>query len=843
MLLRLPLLLCFALIGSLAAYADEAAPPTEQAVEQLAPSDWLVLPRVGDYRRTAFHQDPIEAAWVLGAFEPPQAGDEVRGAGGRTAEWRRGTAEHRGRAFSGGYAYAEFEQREAGVWLLDARGAAAVCLNDQWVVGDPYGLGAFQPPVVLEEGVNRVLVHLADSSARPRFLPVGSEPFLLPASTVLPNYTPGEKQRRHGRVLLVNPTSDPLRGYAMVTRVAEEEPTLTPLPEIGPLAVYAAPLVFDTAETTGGDTQQLRVELLGATESEAATTFRYETSIASVDGALQTRTFVSQIDGAAQPYTVRLPDDRANARGVVLLLHDAGESHAEAAARIDEQTAPPLSDWIVVAPAGRGRFGSDWEAWSARDAIEALDDFQSDENLGSLPVVVAGRGMGGHGALALATTYPMRFAGVGAHDAWISHASLGRSAQTPTDAGPIRRLLDRPPAADDPDAKLTNLSRLSVGIGVSEDASPALVTDAHRFRERLGEFHTSYAYREGVRFGETIAEVLPTIADSRDIGTPDRIDYCVRAGFGPSSVAWARIEAPRRQGQLSRIELRRDTSDATIIGSTENVQRLVLTDRDFADEQEPTVVLDGSKPIVWRRSARRPELRLVRDERGAWQASRSRWPRSNKSVRRPGGFASAFANRPLLVYATGGADAEKAWAAAKARYDAQLFLYRFNGRLDVVADRDFRLASEPDRNVVFYGNESTNSAARFWLQAASVHARRGVVEVWPTDERRDARPESGDDLGVLMVTPRPQFVRRPSAEEVRLATAALIGGTGIRGMRATTRLRYFWSGIAYPDVSLFDATAIGVRDELEPADIRAAGYLSPDWDVASGELIWREIAL
>ena len=56
------------------------------------------------------------------------------------------------------------------------------------------------------------------------------------------------------------------------------------------------------------------------------------------------------------------------------------------------------------------------------------------------------------------------------------------------------------------------------------------------------------------------------------------------------------------------------------------------------------------------------------------------------------------------------------------------------------------------------------------------------------------------------------------------------------GLKLTTQLPYFTSGVAYPDCLLLDA-----RSLVEgPSGLLAAGYFGPDWDVESGEFAWRD---
>jgi hypothetical protein len=67
----------------------------------------------------------------------------------------------------------------------------------------------------------------------------------------------------------------------------------------------------------------------------------------------------------------------------------------------------------------------------------------------------------------------------------------------------------------------------------------------------------------------------------------------------------------------------------------------------------------------------------------------------------------------------------------------------------------------------------------------------------------------------------------------------VVAGTGPVGMRLTDRLRYFISGVAYPDLMIFGP---GVLTD-GTSDIRAWGYFGPDWKLDSGDFAWRDSSL
>ncbi len=108
------------------------------------------------------------------------------------------------------------------------------------------------------------------------------------------------------------------------------------------------------------------------------------------------------------------------------------------------------------------------------------------------------------------------------------------------------------------------------------------------------------------------------------------------------------------------------------------------------------VDVDGTRIDV----APSPDGRLHLEKAAeGWRASAPPDP-SRKGPARNGGFKDAFRHRVVLVYGTRGTPDENARAFNKARFDAEMFWYRGNGTLDVVADTAFDAATSRDRNVV-----------------------------------------------------------------------------------------------------------------------------------------------
>lgn len=835
----------------------------------IAPEDWLVLPRVGDYRRAPLHIDPIEAQIARGEWAAPTLEGVVPKARGGNALWRADEAP-RSADLAGGYAYAEFDSPAAGVMLLEAAGCAAVCLNGEWLPGDPYAYGWFRPPASVVEGKNWVLVHLARPSAKPRFTRPKTPIALLAKQATLPDLlpAPGGKAKLWASVPMVNATNEPLTDAELRVHWEGDEPKTTPLRSIASRLV--TPISFELPpirkEIVAGTSLILKVEVVQP-DGEAEPTV-----LAAADLSVQTvtpserrvETFYSQLDGSVQPYAVLPATGGAQEAGLLVALHDAGQTTT---ACLDGYE--PREGVHVIAPTGRGRWAFDWEDWSRLDAIEAIEAFEKRRRSAGKPidadrVALTGRGMGGHGALSLATLEPDRFAAVGVVDGWISFFTQGGSATTPLDAEPIAKLLGRQAAANDPLRALVNLSGMGVSVlHTGRDRVP--VEESRYLRERLGGFHNDFAYREPTA-GEAADDLLAEQQDwlikrrRRDGAgeeAVERLEFSTPHVGALATHGWVTLLAADLQGEVAGVRLRRDLSRREIDGTTNNARRLRISFADWPSTEEKTPIrlrLDGGAWIEFTPGRDGDTLALACDEQGVWQKApditrggMTRFAGLFKAPIRPGGFDSVFASRPVLVYGTRGSKEEQSWAAAKARYDAHLFLYRGAGRLDVVADTAFNAAQTgtsedsrvldlrtPRRSVVLYGNRSTNSA---WtvLRREAFQRRQRTIRLEAGNAWVGKRPEAGDDLAMLAV--RPRFGGRRSS-------IGVVGGTGIVGMRMTTRLRYFWSGVEYPDLLIYGPGCLAPAADAPPsADVRAAGYFDADWGIDSGGILWRDPAI
>lgn len=176
---------------------------------------------------------------------------------------------------------------------------------------------------------------------------------------------------------------------------------------------------------------------------------------------------------------------------------------------------------------------------------------------------------------------------------------------------------------------------------------------------------------------------------------------------------------------------------------------------------------------------------------------------SRKTPAQSGPFKLAFQNHFTFVVATHGTPEENAWAANKARFDAEQWYYRGNGLVDII--RDDEAGRYRGRNLILYGHADMNSAWKL-LKNSPILVGRGSVAA-------GGREFSGEDLSAVFLRP----------EGSRLI--GVVAGTGMAGLRTCDRLPYFTSGVAYPDWTVLRTSTLREGSKA----VLGAGFFGNDW--------------
>ncbi|NIO41196.1 MAG: hypothetical protein GTO41_14095, partial [Burkholderiales bacterium] len=123
----------------------------------------------------------------------------------------------------------------------------------------------------------------------------------------------------------------------------------------------------------------------------------------------------------------------------------------------------------------------------------------------------------------------------------------------------------------------------------------------------------------------------------------------------------------------------------------------------------------------------------------------------------------------------------------------------------------------PDRSVILYGNADTNSAWQDLLASCPLQVTRDRVQL---GDKSIADPR----VAALFVYPR---------EDSSSAMIGVVSGTGIQGLRATNRLPYFVSGVAYPDIMLVSADFLDRGTDA----LLGAGFWNSHWQLENAAFV------
>ncbi len=824
-------LISLLLAGGIAAGSRAAAEPPS-IPDTIQPTDWLVLTHPGPGQRQPFFIDRITAAIVRGDWTPPHAGDAVLATDGERHSWQAvtiepgKTLEHA--ALKGGWALTRIRLDRPRRAILRAIGHSIVYVNGTPRVANHYRYGYVMIPILLRAGENELLFRAGRGTLKVTLEPVTHDVMVNMADATLPEAVAGGARTLDAGIVVLNTTTHPIdladsEPINAETAAGDAVPAVHLTPRwMAPLSIAKVPARLPAVRADSGTIRYRVAGSPGGPGRLSRQEATFEIPVRRPD-EFRKVTFVSAIDDSVQYYALRprIGPPVRSAGGLMLHVHGAGD---EAAGYRNLYFA---KNWVsIVGATNRRPFGFDWEDWGRLDAIEVLDHATRLLKPDPSRIYLGGHSMGGHGVWQLGVHYPDRFAAIGPGASWPDFWSYGGeiSYENPT---PVQALLDR--CANPSRTKLLLRNCLHFGVfiihGDADQVVPfALAKDMYK---RLKKFHhdvTLHVQPGGGHVYDATPEVGKDCFDLMELFeffqrharplAPRLVEFVTTCPGVNASCHWVTIEQQQRLLQPSRVKLQIDPGRRVLFGTTENVRRLTLAPAQVLMAGPLTLQLDKSPEI--KLEYRREPIYLSR-EGTTWKITTPPDP-GEKGPHRYGLFKNAFDHHVVLVVGTAGNDEENAWALAKARFDSETFWYRGNGSFNIVLDRDFDPQAQPDHNVVLYGNADTNRAWAALLRNCPIQIRRGTMRV-------GEETFTGDDLGCLMIRPRPGS---------NIACVGVVGGTGPAGMRATDRLSYFVSGIAYPDWIVFRA-AVWERGD---AAVEGAGLFDLGWSLSDTDTAW-----
>lgn len=801
------------LIALLVSPVGVAAQPRGEAAIRLTKG--LFVGDVVKGGRELFRTDPIAYQFATGKFGVPKAGDEVpseatKAEPGKGPVWAEREANDRGEfpeeAGRGGYAWFGVESGSDRVMVLEAAAHSMVYVGAEPRMGDPYASGIVHLPVMLRKGTTPFLFAIG---GRAPFRAVLRAPRadveLDDADLTLPDLVRGEEQDVLFSPLVRNNTPRTVRATIMARVAGRADWADVGALELPPLSISKPALkLAQPVEGVGEDVElSLRVSADGMTD-DLVTRLR-------VRGAAQTRkiTFLDPADGSVQYYgvTAPIPGSRSAHPALVLSLHGAS---VEAISQADAYSPKP--DMWIVCPTNRRPFGFDWEDWGRDNALAALADAEQRFQTDPTRVYLTGHSMGGHGSWQLASLLPGRFAAVAPSAGWISFESYaGAPAPDPAKAlTPAKAMIRRAAATSDTLAMLHNLSSLGVYIvhGDADDNVP--ISEARRMHELLSAFHHDLRFHEEPGAGHwwdqgefgplpgAACVDFPPVFDffARHrlplAGEVREVDFTTVNPAVSASCQWVTVDLQESRLVPSRVRGVLDVVGHRVRLTTTNVASLSIAPV-LADEGGLEAEVDGQRVTI--ESMRAPAT-LTRVG-GGWRVSGAPAPPP------PGTFKAGFRGFNF-VYATGGTAEENAASYAEARFDAEQWWYRGNGRATLIPDTG---AVENLPSCTLYGNRETNRAWASLLGDAPFDVtRRGV---------RLAGNEVAGAGAVLLALHR--------AADGRVI--GVLAPTDEHGVLTCARLPLFTSGVGVPEVLVVTPEVLRSRDS-EPA---CAAMLANDW--------------
>jgi pimeloyl-ACP methyl ester carboxylesterase len=812
------------------------------------------------YGREALYTDAL--AWQLytGSLKQPVEGGEwLVDDKGRHISWQALAADSVGRfiqrrngrggggggfGFGAGYLYLEYIAEKEETVLLHVQGDASLFFNGEAHAGDPYASGWLYIPVRLRKGVNALYIRPGGPVKASIIFP--DKPIQLNVEDpTVPVFVAGsaENASLQGAVVVLNSSSSPLKGAhirAMISgKVAE-----TPLPEVPAMGSRKVAFYFDASAVTVKGKYECTLTLLEKTKSLDEKKLSVEaveegdhysvTFTSGIDGSLQYYAVTPQIrgtaaatspmgpDGPPPPGTVfapntsyvagRAPDGAASSAGPALFL----SVHGAGVEAIGQARAYQSKDWgTLVAATNRRPRGFNWEDWGRLDALEVLAlakaRFHPDERY----IYLTGHSMGGHGTWFLGATYPDKWAAIGACSGYPTLKDYGSHDGVIPDsaASPVEQTLLRASNQSDVIKLASNYKAYGVYILHGDADQVVPVKYARQMRKVLGDFHTDFSYHEvpGAEhwYGNQSVDWKPLFDffkwHSRH---PDSlvndIDFTTSNPGVSAYFRWAGIQQQIRSLEYSRMQLHRN--GPSITGSTANVEVLSLALKDLGKGVKLTVQLDSLAALTYTTQTDVDTIYLHRGV-GGWSMISKPGP-DEKNPIRAGTFKEAFDHRMVLVYGTIGSAEEREWSIGKARYDAETWYYRGNGAVDIVADKEYTPGRYQGRNVILYGNASTNSAWPLLLKDCPIQVKRNELQAG--DQRF-----TGDDLAAYFIRPLPDG----------RTSVAVIAGTGMKGMQAANANQYFAGASGFPDYMIFRLQML----QSGAPGVLMAGFFGNDW--------------
>jgi hypothetical protein len=420
------------------------------------------------------------------------------------------------------------------------------------------------------------------------------------------------------------------------------------------------------------------------------------------------RGYRSKIDGSIQPYGLVIPETVANSRAetpLMVWLLGRGEKRTELAFLAEREAGPPqLTPRNTLALVPYGRFCNATKFAGEADVFEALAAVRAHYRVDANRIAVAGFSMGGGSAWHLATHYP---------GLWAAASPGAGFAETPIFTKALAANKEQRPAweqklwrqyeATGISRNLFNVPTLAYAgeIDGQKEASDlmekAMAGEGLKLERFIGP-QTAHKYHPETK--ESLTKALEALLATGREAQPREIRFSTYTLRYPES-AWVRIEGMGQHWERADIRARLGEKN-TLTVDTKNVTAFSLS-----QINPSAVMIDGQRITAF---FARGGLHSFVQRDGTWRSTAP-----DASLRKRPGLTGpvddAFVEAFLFVRPTGKPlnPVVGAWVEGELTAARNLWRDVFRGDAPVKSDREVSEADIADRNLVLWGDPTSNA--------------------------------------------------------------------------------------------------------------------------------------
>ena len=388
--------------------------------------------------------------------------------------------------------YTTFESPDNRIALLDASGHTRVFINGKPHEGDHYEFGYTLIPFKLKKGLNEfVYTYGRFGQYKSQIIIPNKNVLLTTRDMTLPSILRDENIERWAAIRVINATEQSLKGYSIECHLPDGEIAVSEVGSIIPLTTRKVKYTIPTFKKMPNKKSLKAKLVLKDNKNRILDTIAVSVPVTE-STTHHERTFVSNIDGSVQYYSVAPPLNKKEHQALVLSVHGASVETR------NQARAYKQKEWThIIAPTNRRPFGFNWEKWGRIDAIEVLEEAKSIYKPNPEKIYLTGHSMGGHGTWYLGATYPDMWGAIAPAAGFPDIIRYRRSdSDSLLTLNPHFNMIQRGASGGRTLKLLDNY--LQSGVYVLHGSADRVVptAQARMMRNKLGTYHNNFVYYE-----------------------------------------------------------------------------------------------------------------------------------------------------------------------------------------------------------------------------------------------------------------------------------------------------------------------------------------------------------